>query len=198
MSRNFVRISKEELEKKIIDTAKRNEDIRCELEDCIKYGGEEVLKEDSVFQSDFARTITENLTHLTSIIEKDIKVWFDTENIDIKDDHNRKSIVGFHTLDNGLTFLGVTAGGDWQFPLIIIFYYSGECLRAYIPTEGNPWNTDTMTAYGDDTEKDIENLRKRLPNVKIEDDSDVDALCDMLFDPKKIIEDIKVRIVEKV
>ena len=80
-----------------------------------------------------------------SKFKKDIsKVHFDFENVEG---------MGIHTLSNGLTYYAFTAGGDWEQPIYIILYWDGKSFRGYIPTEGNPWNTATNCAYGNDGEK---------------------------------------------
>jgi hypothetical protein len=71
-------------------------------------------------------------------------------------------IMGFCTAPNGLPFLGVTAGGDWEYPLFFIIYWDGKKLRGYIPTDGNMWNTDSKEAYGN-SEDDGLNMAKRWP-----------------------------------
>ena len=89
---------------------------------------------------------------LTPAVEKDLKkVDFCDENTECKKGEGYSDgRAGFATLSNGLTILGVTAGGDWESPLFYCIYYDGRGLRAYIPTEGNPWNTKTKKAYGND------------------------------------------------
>ena len=92
-------------------------------------------------------------------IHKDLsKIIFDQENCDADEDERTQDgtiydLVGYHTLDNKLTFLGVVAGGDWESPLFYIIYWDGKKLRGYIPTEGNPWNKETKTAYGSEMER---------------------------------------------
>lgn len=151
---------------------------------------------------------------LTPQIEKDLsKVEFDTENVIYERDHFHcinptenftsrqyeyrfypvinplNQLLGFNTfkIDNkDFVFLGFMAGGDWEVPVHFIIYWDGKKLRGYIPTDGNPWNTDTKEAYGNDEESDKKNIKKR----KFEGDTyniirpDVD----------KIIADIKSRI----
>lgn len=119
------------------------------------------------------------------------KVQFDEENMEWEAGEGYaglESITGFNTLPNGLTYLGVTAGGDWEAPLFYIIYYDGQSLRGYIPEAGNHWNTDSKTAYGNDGdgEFDTDNIRKRFGvNSKEE-------LGDM--DPMVILDDITRRI----
>lgn len=76
------------------------------------------------------------------------KVAFDTENLDIGDDEFGDSdFVGFHTLPNGLEYLGFCAGGDGEIPLYGIIYHDGKKLRGYIPECGNTYDTDYGTAF---------------------------------------------------
>lgn len=94
-----------------------------------------------------------------SIINKDLsKVLFDDENEEFTqkdaftDDVN--NLCGFHTLDNGFTFLGGMAGGDWEYPVFFIIYWDGKKLRGYIPVYGNTYNVDLNTAFGSCAESD--------------------------------------------
>jgi hypothetical protein len=96
---------------------------------------------------------------------KDVKVEFDTENFHYGPVHKRGRFLGYHTTGYGLTFCGCQGGGDWERGVRFIVYWDGKKLRAYVPTEGNPWNTDTKRAYGNDDEKDNKNIRKRWPNA---------------------------------
>ena len=147
---------------------------------------------------------------LTPQVIRDLgKVSFSTENLEYENGKgysNSGSITGYHRLDNGLAFLGISAGGDWELPLFFIIYWDGKRLRGYIPTDGNPWNTDTHMAYGNDGDaragsvSDWKNAKKRFPDrIKDEqepewfDTGDVDIECD----PKKIIADITARITQK-
>jgi len=101
------------------------------------------------------------LQHLGS----DIKVTFDLENVsDSPKDFGPKTLMGFHTEANGLTYCGMCAGGDWEHPVFFCVYWDGKKLRGYVPTEGNPWNTTTNTAYGNDEKADLKNARKRWPD----------------------------------
>lgn len=110
---------------------------------------------------------------------KDLKVGFDYENFEI---------VGYKTLANGLTYLECYAGGDWEHPVTFIIYWDGKKLRGYVPMEGNPWNTDTKQAYGNDEEADLKNARKRWPDCP----DDLDGWFDT--DAVEIQKDIHTRI----
>lgn len=52
-----------------------------------------------------------------------------------------KSLLGFHTLKNGLSYLGVNIASVSEVPIFFIIYWDGRALRAYIPLQGNPWNS---------------------------------------------------------
>lgn len=132
------------------------------------------------------------------IIQDLKKVNFDEENLEWEVGEGYSgtgSITGFHTLPNGLTILGVSAGGDWEMPLYFCLYFDGTQLRGYIPTDGNHWNTDTKTAYGSEGEAGVEDDEKASSdNVKKRFGVDsTEALGDM--DPAAILADIQKRIV---
>lgn len=144
---------------------------------------EAIIKEPYDFDGDYNR--------LTPQIEKDLsKVEFDSENIDAEK---------IKTLSNGMYYLGVFAGGDWEQSVFFVIYWDGNKLRGYIPKEGNLWNTDTKIAYGNNDEADLKNYKKRWPkyfkNMPIED-FDVCSGHDM-HDMKEMKADIMSRIVKK-
>ena len=103
---------------------------------------------------------------LTQQIARDLeKVEFDTENTEWKKDEGFgefKFLTGFNVAPNGMPYLGVCSGGDWEMPLFYIIYFDGKKLRAYIPKRGNTYNTDTKMAYGNDEEADNKNANKRF------------------------------------
>jgi len=54
-----------------------------------------------------------------------------------------------------LTYLGVTAGGDWETPVFSIFYFDmSGVLRAYIPEKGNVFNFIAKAAFGNNEDTD--------------------------------------------
>ncbi len=143
-----------------------------------------------------------NVRRLTPTVEKDLdKVTFDTENVtDIDGDYKfgPEKLIGYHTLPNGMTFLGVAAGGDWEIPVFFIIYWDGKQLRGYIPEKGNLWNTTTKGAYGNDDEADLKNCCKRWPDDFKEDMEVHDAMDGLdCYDLEAIKLDIMDRIVEK-
>lgn len=154
--RNAVRISQDELFKKIHDQHNRSEDRY--------YQG--ILFSDFTLEDVSLGVLRENTK-----IDKDLKkVQFDDENngaVDYDYGPNRpKSLIGLHTLSNGLAFLGMYAGGDWEYPVFFIIYFDGKSLRGYIPTCGNMINLDFKTAFGseDDSEKvEVEDVLSKPP-----------------------------------
>jgi len=97
-------------------------------------------------------------------------VRFDIENFFIdKSDcgyEEQTNLIGFQTLESGLTFIGCVAGGDWEHYIFLIIYFDGEDLRAYIPVEGNIFNRKGKCAYGSEgciDDFDKSNLKELFP-----------------------------------
>ena len=187
MSRTFAPIESNLLKDKIIDALKKHE----HLED---------RPEKVVFENDFGYQCLRCFSTLTPTIEKDIKVRFDLENVlGAYDGPNRDFDPphGFNTFDNGFTFYGMSAGGDWEYPVYFVIYWDGSKLRAYVPTDGNPWNTDTKEAYGNDDKKDAINFRKRYPEFEMNKGA-FDTIADCVEAERELIlTDIAKRIVAK-
>ena len=152
-------------------------------------------------------TLGENYDYryLTPIVKKDLdKVDFSTENFDAgQDGFTHKDLVGYHMLSNGMSILGVSAGGDWEWPIFYCIYFDGKKLRGYIPEKGNTWNTDTKKAYGNDPKTDLRNAKKRWPDkyppdLKFDEDDydDIEPIGNTYEMAKDIIDRI-VRKVEK-
>jgi hypothetical protein len=102
----------------------------------------------------------------------DFKVEFDFENFfyDAQSFPQYQSFLGYHALENGLTFLGCCAGGDWEAPVYFVLYCDGKKLRAYIPTKGNTYSLKTKQAFGnceddDSPECDADNAPE--PNIEL-------------------------------
>lgn len=124
---------------------------------------------------------------------KDIKVEFDLENIAYnQDDFGPKELIGYHT-ENGLTWCGFAAGGDWEHPVFFMVYWDGKKLRGYIPTDGNPWNTITKQAYGNDEDQDLQDAKNRWPEIYGDLDRDLEV-SDFEFDQEAIRKDFMARI----
>lgn len=134
------------------------------------------------------------------------KIKFSAENMTLKPkefivtgDH----IVGLHTLPSGLTYLGVLMGGDWEEPLFGIIYHDGQTFRGYIPNDGNIFNKDTKTAFGNDEDKDFECFVSHynyLPEFLGKTDQEIqthieqDGLPNIPLGTEKILDDIQKRI----
>lgn len=134
---------------------------------------------------------------LTSQIKTDLKkVDFDSENVDFESGHseNMSEIIGYHSLENGLSFLGVHSGGDWEVPVFYIIYWDGKKLRAYVPEDGNLWNTDEKAAYGNNEDTDLQNAKKRFPEALEGVEKSEDLWQHLKIDQSKILEDIRARI----
>jgi hypothetical protein len=46
-------------------------------------------------------------------------------------------LLGLHTLENGLTFLGFISWDDWHLPAFRVLYCNGKNIRMYAPCRGN-------------------------------------------------------------
>lgn len=134
---------------------------------------------------------------LARAVQADLKVEFDCENTSLSpQDFGPEPLMGYRNLGNGLVILGCCAGGDWEFPVYFAVYWDGKKLRAYIPREGNPWNTQTKRAFGNDDEADLRNARQRWPDYFTESFDDVVSDC-LDFDPKAILKDIRERLLPR-
>jgi len=215
MSRNFVRISKQELINKIMTAVKKYDLYDDMFDEDTKNNPEYQQGTDGDKEIGPLGSIAYwNWRDITPQVTKDFsKCQFDLENIilgkryvydmgsgysdelDLTDEMN--SVKGLITLDNGLTFLGVMAGGDWEYPVFFMIYWDGKKLRGYVPIEGNMWNTSAKMAYGNNSEGICE-----AEGAQLDEDN-----CMKRFgtntdftkpDAQKIIQDITERIKEKV
>jgi hypothetical protein len=95
-------------------------------------------------------------------------------------------------------FRGIWAGGDWECPVAFIIYWDGSKLRAYVPTDGNSWNTDTKRAYGNEEKdgEDLKNMKKRWPEQYAEVE-EADGGNAPEFNWELIFADIQARIIKK-
>lgn len=138
-------------------------------------------------------------------IGKDIaKVSFDFENsyFQTSDSSSDREFGPMQIGD--LSFIGCMAGGDWEFPVYFIIYLDKDkkTLRGYIPSEGNPWNRDTKTAFGNDEEADAKYLKKWMQKNHPEEydlyhGPDYEFCSDdaeIMYDPDAIKKDIADRI----
>ena len=153
-----------------------------------------------------------NINHVKSI-SNDLKVEFDFENCywDHTEEFDQwEGMLGYRIL-HPLSYIGITAGGDWEHPVYFIVYLDQDTrtLRAYIPKEGNTWNYNTKQALGNDDVADTKFLKefikkndpKRHEEIKLDEEEGLpthfDDPCesgDVLFDKAKIRQDIRKRI----
>jgi hypothetical protein len=103
--------------------------------------------------------------NLPEAVHKDIaKVEFDFENWSVgfsiytgKDEEGFSDyLAGYCTLPSGIPVLLMNAGGDWEFPICFAIYFDGKGLRAYIPEDGNSYNKKLKSAWGNNSDEDIE------------------------------------------
>ncbi len=134
-------------------------------------------------------------------------VSFDLENFECSgDDFDQKQWGGLigPRMFGKIPGIGCYGGGDWEYPLFFIIYLDldGKTLRSYVPKDGNIWNYDTKSAFGNDENGDREFIEKwaraNLPgnsdcNFDRLDVLDLAAL--IMFNPEKIIKDIEARII---
>lgn len=185
MKRSFVPCTIDFLAKKIWA------DLEMILVDEDRYSLEQANKVKNLSAINKIMTVSMfDFSRLTPQVKRDLcVVKFCSENITCNADTfgrgQENAIVGFHQLDNQFAFLGVEAGGDWQYPVFFIVYWDGKSLRGYIPKNGNSWNTATMEAYGNNAEKDAQNAKKRFK---------VDDYEDLVRDHAAILNDIKKKI----
>jgi hypothetical protein len=138
--------------------------------------------------------VKEKCPKLTKDLEK---VIFDDENTTCDQDGfmGDAKLCGFHTLDNGLTFLGVLEGGDWEYPVFFIIYYDGKELRGYIPEDGNMYNKVFKTAFGSEGEYGpeieqitpamVNNIKEMFPNLDQDELDELDELVKRYNNGKK-------------
>lgn len=135
------------------------------------------------------------------------KIDFDLENFYADPRHSNEDWqLGFQQLNNGFTYIGVIAGGDWEYPIYAIIYHDGTTFRGYVPTKGNTYNTVTKSAFGNennfetDTEKEFDLIKKGLAtkgaDVSNVTEDKIHELYDshLVFDYVSIKKDIEARI----
>lgn len=146
--RKAIAISKEDFLKKLAQIHKKNKDYLSEVEEGFNF--------DKFSEEDISYSV---LTELPKVAKDISKIIFDNENNYVNNSSTplideRNPLLGIHTLDNGLTFLGCMAGGDWESPIFFVIYHDGKDFRGYIPSYGNVYNLDFKTAFGSEQERD--------------------------------------------
>lgn len=125
----------------------------------------------------------------------DLKVQFDPENFYWTGGFGLAGLMGVNTMPNGMTYWGLCAGGDWEFPVFFIVYWDGKRLRGYSPTDGNPWNLSTKEAYGNNDKEDLQDAKRRWPELFA--DAESVEVADFEFNPELISADIQARILPR-
>lgn len=128
----------------------------------------------------------------------DLKVRFDFENFAASAaDGGPPALMGPVMLGHGLVFWGMCSGGDWETPVFWIVYFDGRKLRAYIPTDGNCWNTATHAAYGNDDEADLAELKRRFPGLYRHENAESFDCHGVDFDAGLLLNDIVSRLLPR-
>ena len=73
-------------------------------------------------------------------------------------------ILGFHE-EKGFCWLGINAGGDWEYPVFFIVYYDGKEFRAYSPKVGNVFNINNNEAVRNN-DSDLEDSEASVKLLK--------------------------------
>lgn len=101
--------------------------------------------EDGVYDTGILSELLE-LRYEDPTIRKDLSKirHISTDNYGIDGDHfaDCTENLGFMTTKSGITYYACWACGDESLtPYVLIFYFDGKKLRAYIPIYGNAWDT---------------------------------------------------------
>lgn len=120
--------------------------------------------------SDFKENFNTSLKYSQILLDIE-HIVFSTENIICKIDDstdNNLKLLGFHQLENGLSFLGCKSNKHLEGPIYFIIYSDGKQLRGYIPSEGNTYNYVFGTAFGREDSTKITKISKE--EIKIIND----------------------------
>lgn len=109
------------------------------------------------------------------------KIDFSTENLDI---------TGEKLTPEGVPYIRLRAGGDWENPLVCMIYFDGKKLRGYVPKDGNTYNYKTKSAFGNDETGDFSQAKKQFGDNVHGDDDDFEVEPDFAL----IEQDIDKRI----
>jgi hypothetical protein len=95
--------------------------------------------------------------------------------------YDKENIYGKLCQKEGISYLTVECGGDWEMPIIVFVYWSEKegRLKSFFPQgDGNIYNKETNTAYGSEQEipavEQNEKLRTKYENMmeKINDNAE--------------------------
>jgi len=155
MSRKYEKISKEKLVRRVYQLCDEENICPYKLRQLGKVGAD--LGKVSVDYENFSHTVQDEWGY-----------W--------------KDMLGVNQIGD-LSFWGMSAGGDWEYPVYFIVYISNKKeLRAYIPKHGNMWNKLTKEAFGNDEDADQDYF-----------DSLGISEPEAIFSKEEIFEDIKKR-----
>lgn len=79
--------------------------------------------------------------HLDDVHKDWSKIDFSTENM---------TVTAERVTPDGVPYLQIRAGGDWETPLVCIIYFDGRKMRGYVPKDGNSYNHGAKAAFGND------------------------------------------------
>lgn len=169
------------------------EDLKAKIGAAIvKIGAEEYEPEE--LEDPFDRAFGYFLSESQTLRDDLGKIQFDFENW--SEPTEVSEVMGWHTLDNGFSFLGCWAGGDWECPVHFILYWDGKAVRGFVPEDGNTFNVKYRTAYGSEgeskkytTDKEFHSYMIAMFGVDYED-----MLDGLDPDPTAYIDAIKGRI----
>jgi hypothetical protein len=169
----------------------------------VKNGSNAKKKIAEIFKQkqNYVETLYEYFENSTPLYSDGFEQFFDDLNVnfDFENHHCNapgSKILGFHTLDNGFTFLGIEAAGDWEIAVTCIMYWDGNDFRGYVPKDGNSWNYLNNKAFWNDAELDGKYLEQYQPQIAQEiQERDGQQKPPFIFynlvDEDKMLEEIK-------
>jgi hypothetical protein len=169
--------------------------------------------DDSLIFESFQKNILKNEQEIyigCSIIQENEEYAGSTDNFitDISSEkigiiYNKENVCVSLKEQEGINYLLVECGGDWENPVISFVYWSVKenRLKSYFPLgDGNIYNQETNTAYGSEFEADLEELdEEKYEKMKLKIDNNYIAYYDkaeaigfkqfkqFLFDESKVI-----------
>ncbi len=125
------------------------------------------------------------------------RVEFSLENYECEEDStgNWGSLLGPRHFGK-IAGVGCCGGGDWEYPLFFVIYLDadGKTLRSYVPKNGNIWNYEAESAFGNndnDAEFFVKWLTEQRPSVLFDPARfDSNRHPQLMFDEAKILQDI--------
>lgn len=119
--------------------------------------------------------------------EKDhIKISTDLRKIDVSTEN--VLLEAERMTKDGVPYLEMRIGGDWECPVVAIVYYDGKNLRGYIPTKGNSYNHKAKAAFGNDEEGDPIEAKRQFGKENYEHGDQISP------DMTEVASDIEARI----